>query len=247
MDIKQYLDATYLKKPEQSGLTQYEHDKNVIDFIRETISEEFKLVMIRPDYVARAKQMIDQANSKVLLGTVIDFPDGKSELHQKISEAQQAIQDGADELDFVCDYNAFKSGNVAKVKQEIEECTRLVLRHHKVIKWIIEVAALTEKEIIQLSALIKNVVMLHFKEESYPYVFVKSSTGFYNTDNKFPNGATLASIKMMLENASPLSIKASGGVKSYEEAVEMIRLGVKRIGTSAAKTIVSGEKSTHHY
>lgn len=247
MDIKQYLDATYLKTKEQSGLTQAEHDKTVQDFIQETIDEGFKLVMIRPDYVSRAKKMIEQAGSKVLVGTVIDFPDGEGGLELKIKEAKVAIHDGADELDFVCDYKAFKAGNTDKVKQEVEACTRLGLEHHKAVKWIIEVAALSDKEIIQLSALIKNVVMQHFKEDCYPQVFVKSSTGFYKTENNQPNGATLPSIKMMLENASPLPIKAAGGVRTYDEAVEMIRLGVKRIGTSAAKTIASGGSSTTQY
>jgi deoxyribose-phosphate aldolase len=150
-------------------------------------------------------------------------------------------------LDFVCDYKAFKAGNTAKVKQEVEACTRLGLDHHKAVKWIIEVAALSDKEIIQLSALIKNVVMQHFKEDCYPQVYVKSSTGFYKTENNQPIGATLSSIKMMLENASPLPIKAAGGVRTYDEAVEMIRLGVKRIGTSAAKAIASGGSSTTQY
>jgi deoxyribose-phosphate aldolase len=247
MDIKQYLDATYLKTKEQSGLTHAEHDKTVQDFIQEAIDEGFKLVMIRPDYVSRAKRMIEQSGSKVLVGTVIDFPDGEGGLENKIKEAEVAIHDEADELDFVCDYKAFKAGNTAKVKQEVEACTRLGLDHHKAVKWIIEVAALSDKEIIQLSALIKNVVMQHFKEDCYPQVYVKSSTGFYKTENNQPIGATLSSIKMMLENASPLPIKAAGGVRTYDEAVEMIRLGVKRIGTSAAKAIASGGSSTTQY
>lgn len=247
MDIKQYLDATYLKTPEQSGLAKADHDKIVENFIQETIDEGFKLVMIRPDYVALAKSRIEMAGSKVLVGTVIDFPDGEGGLELKLQEAQKAIDDGADELDFVCDYKAFKAGNLFKVKEEVEACTRLGLTHHKVVKWIIEIAALTEKEIIQISALIKNVVMQHFKEECYPNVFVKSSTGFFQTEGNKPNGATIPAIKMMLENASPLPIKAAGGVRTHEEALEMIRLGVKRIGTSAAKTIASGGTSEAQY
>jgi deoxyribose-phosphate aldolase len=76
---------------------------------------------------------------------------------------------------------------------------------------------------------------------------VKSSTGFYKTENNQPNGATVPSIILMLENTSPLPVKAAGGVRTYDEAVEMIRLGVKRIGTSAAKTIANGEIAIGHY
>jgi deoxyribose-phosphate aldolase len=138
-------------------------------------------------------------------------------------------------LDFVCNYEAFKNGEIALVKEEILKGTQLGLAHKKVVKWIIEVAALNNGQIMQLSALIKNVVIQNFKEEQYASVFVKSSTGFYVTPNNEPNGATVDTIKIMLENASPLPVKAAGGVRSYADAVEMIQLGVQRIGTSGAK------------
>lgn len=242
MNIKQYLDATYLKTALQAGLSEAENTKVVKNTISEAIEEGYKLVMIRPEHVVLANEMIQKANSILLVGTVIDFPEGKSDLQTKIKEANEAIQNGADDLDFVCNYEAFKNGDVDLVKNEILIGTQIGLAHNKTVKWIIEVAALTDKEIIQLSALIKKVVMSNFKEENYASVFVKSSTGFFKTAADLPNGATVPTIIMMLENASPLPIKAAGGVRSYQEAVEMIRLGVKRIGTSAAKTIVKGER-----
>ena len=203
--------------------------------------------MIRPNHVVMAKKMIHEAKSKIDIGTVIDFPNGNSGLEKKLSQANQAIADGVDDLDFVCNYEAFKNGEIALVKNEIIACTKLGLENHKVVKWIIEVAALDDKQIIQICALIKNVVISNFKEEHYASVFVKSSTGFYKTQNNLPNGATLHSIIIMLENASPLPVKAAGGVRSYEEAIEMIKLGVKRIGTSGAKSIVDGQKSDSKY
>lgn len=247
MNIKQYLDSTYLKIPSQSGLSETENEIIVKGFIQEAIEECFKLIMIRPNMVSLANKMITGANSTVQIGTVIDFPEGRSELEAKLSEANQAILDGADDLDFVCNYEAFKDGNVDLVKEEILKCTQLGLANKKVVKWIIEVAALTDKQIIQLSALIKNIVISNFKEEDYPSVFVKSSTGFYKTENNLPNGATVQSIILMLENASPLPVKAAGGVRTYDEAVEMIRLGVKRIGTSGAKAIANGQKAEGKY
>ena len=123
----------------------------------------------------------------------------------------------------------------------------MAFQNHKVAKWIIEVAALTDAQIIQLCALIKNVVIANFKEDCYPNVFVKSSTGFYKTENGLPNGATIPSIIMMIENASPLPVKAAGGVRTYDDVVEMIQIGVKRIGTSAAKTIADGQVSSGNY
>jgi deoxyribose-phosphate aldolase len=247
MNIKNYLDSTYLKTPEQAGISENENIKIVTSYIQEAIDEGFKLIMIRPNRVSLAHKMIKEANSKVTIGTVIGFHEGTNSLQEKLAEAQKAIDDGADDLDFVCNYEAFKKGEIDLVKKEILEGTKLGLAHHKIVKWIIEVAALNSNQIIQISALIKNVVMSNFKEESYSSVFVKSSTGFYKTENGLPNGATIPTIIMMLENGSPLSIKAAGGVRTYDEALEMIRLGVKRIGTSSAKAIANGESTTSDY
>ncbi|MCC9072981.1 deoxyribose-phosphate aldolase [Flavobacterium sp. F-65] len=247
MNIRQYLDSTYLKTAAQANLTEAENTQIVKDTIEEAIAEQFKLIMIRPDKVSLAKEMISEAKSSLLIGTVIDFPEGKSSLEAKLAEANVAIQDGANELDFVCNYEAFKNGEIDLVKNEILQCTLLGLTNNKVVKWIIEVAALNDKEIIQLSALIKNIIIQNFEENEYSSVFVKSSTGFYKTENNLPNGATVPSIIKMLENASPLPVKAAGGVRTYEEAVEMINLGVKRIGTSNAKAIANGEISQNQY
>ena len=247
MNVQHYLDSTYLKTADQAGLSVLENTKVVAGFIQEAIDEGFKLIMIRPDMVKLADEMINEANSKVTIGTVIGFPEGTFSLEEKLKEAQQAIVDGADDLDFVCNYEAFKRGEIDLVKKEILEGTKLGLAHHKIVKWIIEVAALSGDQIIQLSALIKNVVMANFKEENYSSVFVKSSTGFYKTKDGLPNGATIPTIIMMLENASPLPVKAAGGVRTYEEALEMIRLGVKRIGTSSAKAIANGQIANGDY
>ncbi|MFY8110906.1 MAG: deoxyribose-phosphate aldolase [Flavobacterium sp.] len=247
MDIRTYLDSTYLKSNQQANVTEAENISVAKSFIEEAIREHFKLIMIRPDRVALSKKMIQEAHSNLLVGTVIDFPKGQSDLATKLAEAQQAIKDGADDLDFVCNYEAFKKGEIALVKEEVLKGTQLGLAHKKVVKWIIEVAALNNGQIMQLSALIKNVVMQNFKEEQYAAVFVKSSTGFYLTPNNEPNGATIESIKIMLENASPLPIKAAGGVRNYADALEMIQLGVQRIGTSGAKAIVDGVNTQNEY
>ena len=247
MNIKQYLDSTYLKTATQAGISEQENILVAKGFIQEAIEEHFKLIMIRPDRVSLAKEMILKEKSNLQIGTVIDFPEGKSLIEDKLKEAAQAIEDGADDLDFVCNYEAFKNGEVELLKEEILKGTQLGLKNNKVVKWIIEVAALNEKQIIQLSSLIKNVIVSNFQEELFSKVFVKSSTGFYKTENNLPNGATIPSIKMMLENASPLPVKAAGGVRTYDEAVAMIELGVKRIGTSGAKLIANGENSNNEY
>lgn len=247
MNIKEYLDSTYLKTAAQANVSETENNQIVKQAIQEAIDEHFKLIMIRPEQVKLARKMINDAGSKVTVGTVISFPEGTNSLEEKLAEAQKAIEDGADDLDFVCNYTAFINGEIDLVKEEIFACTQLGLENHKIVKWIIEVAALTNDQIIQLTALIKNVVISSFKEHCYPNVFVKSSTGFFKTQDNKPNGATFETIKLMLENSVPLPVKAAGGVRTYNEAVEMVKLGVKRIGTSSAKAIAHGKEASGNY
>lgn len=238
-NVNEFLDATYLKTPEQANVSKKENDAVVEELLQNAIKHKYKCIMIRPEYVATAKHYLIKNKSKVLVGTVIDFPEGKASLQDKLSQAQLAIDNGADDLDFVINYKVFKDGYLELVKKQVKECTALCLQHHKTVKWIIETAALSNKEIIQISALIKNVVIKNFKEIDYANVFVKSSTGFYKTSHNQPNGATPNVITLMLENATPLSVKASGGIKTLEEVLFYLEMGVKRIGTSAQKEIIA--------
>jgi deoxyribose-phosphate aldolase len=95
-----------LKTADQAGLDEKDNVKVVTGFIQEAIDEHFKLIMIRPDMVSLASQMVSDASSNLQIGTVIDFPGGNST--DKLFEAKKAIQDGADDLDYVCNYEAFK-------------------------------------------------------------------------------------------------------------------------------------------
>lgn len=247
LNIKNYLDSTYLKTAEQARVSETENKKNVINAINEAIEEGFKLIMIRPNYVSMANEMIQKSKSSLTIGTVISFPEGTDSITQKLDDAENAIENGVDDLDFVINYQAFKNNEIDLVKTEVLQCTKLGIINNKIVKWIIETAALNDSEIIKICTLIKNVVMSNFKESDYQNVFIKSSTGFFKTENNLPNGATFETLIIMLENGSPLSIKASGGIKSYDKAFSMIRLGVKRIGTSSAKAIANQFIGTSDY
>ncbi len=247
MNIKKYLDSTYLKTPEQSGLTEAETTEKVKEIIKEAMDNGFYLVMIRPNFVKMARQMIDKAGAQVKVGTVIGFPEGTLNYKLKLAEAQQAINDGADELDYVVNYEAFKKGEKDYVKKEVFEGTLLGIKNDKVVKWIIEVAALSPEQIAELTRLIRDVVVQTIGLDKAKNVFVKSSTGFYKTKDGKPNGATPESIKIMLDHAAPLPVKAAGGVRNYDEAVKMIKMGVQRIGTSSAKVIAEGGEAKGGY
>lgn len=241
-NVTGFLDATYLKTPQQAHITLEQNNDVVTELLHDAVKNHYKCVMLRPEYVESAKRFLTENKSNVLVGTVIDFPEGTASLQEKLSEAQQAISKGADELDFVINYQAFKKGEIDLVQHQVKECTLLCLNHHKAVKWIIETAALSEKETIQLTSLIKNVVIRNFKETDYANVYIKSSTGFFKTENNLPNGATPRAIMLMLENATPLSVKASGGIKTLEQVLFYLQMGVKRIGTSSQKGIIAANK-----
>ena len=247
MRLEQYLDSTYLKTAEQAAISEEETEVIIIKLVEEAIAFNFKLVMIRANYISLAKALIIKKKSKVLVGTVIGFHEGTYSLKEKLIEAQKAIDLGVDDLDFVINYKAFQKGKISLVKEEVLKGTALGLQNNKTVKWIIEVAALNKEEIASISKLIKKITIDNFGLEKAKNVFVKSSTGFYKTDGRKSNGATFEAIKIMSENAKPLKIKAAGGVKTKNDALKMITLGVERIGTSSAKEIIEETKINFEY
>lgn len=247
MNIAQYLDSTYLKTPEQSGISHEETLQLDKELTQEAIDNGIFAVMIRPDYVADIKKYIQDKNSNVVVGTVIGFHEGTYSVEEKLAEASKAIEDGADELDFVINYNAYLQGNIDLVKHEFVQCTKLSLEHHKIAKWIIEIAALTDSQIADLTKNISNWAEENFSVNDLTRIFVKSSTGFYKTENGKPNGATFEGVKIMLDNAGKLPVKAAGGVRTPEDAEKMINMGVKRIGTSSALALIKNESSSGGY
>ncbi|WBV62035.1 deoxyribose-phosphate aldolase [Chryseobacterium camelliae] len=247
MNIAQYLDSTYLKTPAQSGLSDEETLQKDIELTQEAIDNGIFAVMIRPDYVSEIKKYIQEKQSDVVLGTVIGFHEGTYSIDEKLEEATKAIADGADELDFVINYNAYLKGDLNLVKEEFIKCTQLCLQHHKIAKWIIEIAALTDAQIADLTKNISGWAEENFSENNWSKIFVKSSTGFYETENGKPNGATFEGIKIMLDNAGKLPVKAAGGVRTPEDAEKMINLGVKRIGTSSALALLKNQSASEGY
>ncbi|MBO9692051.1 deoxyribose-phosphate aldolase [Chryseobacterium sp.] len=247
MNIAQYLDSTYLKTPEQSGISHEKTLQKDKELAQEAIDNGIFAVMIRPDYVSEIKKYIQERNSNVAVGTVIGFHEGTYSVDEKLAEASKAIEDGADELDFVINYTAYLQGNTELVKEEFVKCTRLSLDHHKVAKWIIEIAALSDEQIADLTKNIAVWAEENFSDHDLANIFVKSSTGFYKTAEGKPNGATFEGIRIMLDNAGKLPVKAAGGVRTPEDAEKMINIGVKRIGTSSALALIKNESSTEGY
>ena len=245
--IEDFIDSTYLKIKDESGLTDEQEKIFIKSFVLDAVEHHFKLVMIRSNHITFAKKIIAEKNSNVLVGTVIDFPSGNLSTESKLDEISKAINLGADDIDVVINYELFKKGDYVYIVNQVKECTGLCLSNNKTIKWIIESAALSNKNIINICQLIRDVVIENFGQNNAHNVFVKSSTGFYVTPNSSPNGATVSAIKLMLDNSSPLPVKASGGIRNIEDFKTLLDLGVKRIGTSSALSILQGKQSDSNY
>ena len=231
MDIANYLDSTYLKTSHEAGISDTKTKDLVISKINEAIKSDFACIMIRPEFVSMAHKIISSSDSNVRVGTVIDFPLGEGTTEQKVKQAQIAINNGVNDIDFVCDYNAFKRGNLNKFDKDILKGTKVGLKNQRIVKWIIETGALSAEEIRNISQRLADLVQAHFLSESNN-VFIKTSTGYYGD-----SGATIKDIKRIKAVSGDLQVKASGGVSTLKECLQMIKAGATRIGTSKAQLI----------
>ena len=228
VNISNYLESTYLKTAAESGISEIKTKEIVINSVMEAIDAKFACIMIRSEFIQMAKELIEAYKSKLKVGTVVDFPFGTGSNKQKISEAKLAIERGAYDIDYVCDYNAFKRGSLDKFDLDIIEGTKLVLENKKIAKWIIETGALSKDEIIDIAKRISKLVQLNFPQNANK-VFIKTSTGYYGGCR-----VTVKDIKAIKSVSGNLQIKASGGMSSLKDCLEMIKAGVTRIGTSKA-------------
>ena len=246
-NIGDYIDSTYLKTSEQAGISDDETSRIITKTIQDAMDHNMKLVMIRPEFVGLADQMIKEYDSDLLVGTVIGFPSGDDWMGDKFDEALEAIRNNVDELDFVVNYKAFQKGDLDTIKKEVCEGTKIGVDESKVVKWIIESAALTSEQIADLTRLIRDIVIECVGEQKASDVFVKTSTGFYKPEDGGPGGATVDDVSIMSLNSGPLKVKASGGIYSREDLEKMVDAGASRIGTSAGLEIIKGEKADTDY
>jgi len=177
-------------------------------------------VCVRPADVARARELL--AGTDVRVGTTIGFPHGNHLTRTKVFEAEQALADGATELDMVIRIGALKSGRDAEVQADIAAVVDVAHANGAIVKVIFENAYLDDDEKIRACRL----------SEAAGADFVKTSTGFA------PGGATHDDLRLMRANTSPhIGIKAAGGVRTLDALLAVMELGVTRIGATATETI----------
>lgn len=211
-NINLYIEHTVLK----ANATHYDIDQ----VIHEGLEYQFKGICVPPFWVRKARKELDE--SDVQLVTVSGFPFGYNKTETKIFEIEQAIKDGADEVDIVWNLSAFRSG-MTWTKNDIAKCAEILHEHGKILKVILETAYLDKEEIMAGCILCKDAGA----------DFVKTSTGFAHEGAVIENIRTMRSIL-----PSSVGIKAAGGIKDYDTAMAMIKAGADRIGTSSGVRIM---------
>jgi deoxyribose-phosphate aldolase len=178
-------------------------------------------VCVRPVDVRRAHAILEGTDVKV--GTVVGFPHGSSTTATKVLEAQRALADGAVELDMVIDIGALKSSRDDDVRADLVAVVEVGHAAGAIVKVIFENAYLTDDEKIRACHL----------SEAAGADFVKTSTGFA------PSGATHDDLRLMRANTSPhIQVKAAGGVRTLDALIDVMNLGVTRVGATATATII---------
>lgn len=215
MNIASYIDHTLLKP---SILTA-----EVEKLCNEAYEYGFAAVCIPPPFVKRSKTLLSPTAVKV--ATVIGFPFGYSVIEAKLAETVMAVIDGADELDMVVNIAALTHGDWDYLEKEVGLVLEVAHKNNKVLKVIIESGILTNEQIIRCCELYGKAGV----------DFVKTSTGYAE------KGATVEAVQLIRKHLpSNVRVKASGGIRTYEFASQLIAAGADRLGCSASVAIVSG-------
>ena len=191
---------------------------------KDAVHHGFGCVCVNPIYVKLASQLLKGSDVKVC--STVGFPFGATLPEIKALEAIKAVENGAQELDMVINLSALKSGNYEAVKKDIAAVVDAKrLDERIIVKVIIETACLTDEEKVVACKLAKDAGA----------DFVKTCTGF------FGKGATVEDVRLMRQTVGEaMGVKAAGGIRTYADAVAMIRAGANRIGTSTAVQIIEG-------
>jgi deoxyribose-phosphate aldolase len=219
MNIASYIDHTILKPTTLVA--------DIEKLCNEARQYGFAAVCVPPNFVKKAKEYTK--NSAVKVATVIGFPFGYSAIEAKIAEILLAIVDGADELDVVINIAAIKNNDWEFLANEINHIMPVIRQSNKTIKIIIESGVLTDEEIIKCCEL--------YGAAGIDYL--KTSTGYAE------KGATVEAIQLFKKHLpANVQIKASGGIRDYAFAKQLIDAGATRLGCSAGVAIVNGTPVT---
>lgn len=206
---------------DHTNLSPYANASMFEKLCREAKELNCAMVAINSSPVSLCRELLK--NTGIHVGAAISFPLGQTTIETKVFEAINAIENGADEIDYVINIGELKNGNTDYIKREMEEMVNACHSRNVLIKVIFENCYLTKDEIRTVAAIAKEV-----KPD-----FIKTSTGFGTS------GATAEDVRLMKETAgSGVKVKAAGGIRSWADCKAMIDAGAERIGTSSSLKIL---------
>lgn len=218
--MNQYIDHTLLK--------QNATKEQITQLCKEAMEYEFASVCVNSCWVKYCKNLLQ--HSKVMVCTVIGFPLGATTSATKAFEAREAIENGADEIDMVINIGALLDDDIDYVIKDIAAVVEVA--KGKCVKVIIETCLLTDEQKVKAC-------QASVKANA---TFVKTSTGFST------NGATIEDVRLMKQTvAGKCLVKAAGGVRSYDDLVNMIQAGADRIGTSSGIKLLQKQENKDSY
>ena len=218
---KSMTNQEMLSHVDHTQLKPYAKWEDIVKLCDEAVKYGTASVCVPPAYI---KRIHDAYNDQVNICTVVGFPLGYSVTKAKVAEVEQALADGANEIDMVVNISDVKNHEYAKVEEEIKTLKKACGEH--ILKVIIETCFLTEEEKIAMCEAVTNAGA----------DFIKTSTGFGT------GGATLEDVRLFKKHIGPnVRIKAAGGVKTREDLEAFLQEGCERIGTSSAVGILNGE------
>ena len=217
MEFNKYIDHTLLA-PDAT-------EDQIDTVIKQAIDNHFHTVMVNPYWVAKVHQALE--GTDVVTACVIGFPLGANTTKIKVAEAEDAIDNGVDELDMVMNIGEMKSQHYDKVEADIQAVVDAGHKAGKVVKVIIETCLLTDDEITKASQIVAKTGA----------DFVKTSTGFST------EGATVHAVELMAAatKGTYTAVKASGGIHSAADAQAMIDAGATRLGVSHSMKVIGKE------
>lgn len=217
-ELARYIDQTTLKP----GMTE----EYVTNFCKDAKANNFASVCILPTLITTAAKVLKGSKTKVC--TVISFPLGMDAPNVKISETEEAIKMGAEEIDLVMNVCALKSEMYEIVEEEVAGVAKKCHDNNIVSKLIIETPLLTQKQIVKACEI----------AEKYNVDFIKTSTGF---SAMLPRSTSIEDVKLIRKSIKPTTgLKAAGGIRTTKDTLAMIEAGATRIGASAGAEIVNG-------
>ena len=210
------------KKIDHTNLKAFASDADMKKLCDEAVKYGFAMVAINSGQSKRCSQYLK--GTGIHTGAAIGFPLGQQSIESKVYETEDAIKNGADEIDYVINITELKEKNYGYVEDEMRRIVDVCHKHGVISKVIFENCYLTDEEKIKMCEIAKKV-----KPD-----FIKTSTGFGTS------GATLEDVRLMKQHVGDeVKVKAAGGIRTLDDALAYVEAGVSRIGTSAGVRIIN--------